>query len=162
MPETRAEWAVFVLGIAVIAALAVVIVRQRSANHRAQAAQVRTTAARPRPARPTVTTAPHTTSTAVTSTTATTTATTTTTVSLTLAARTDTWLSVRQDSATGPILYLGTLSAGDSRTFSAAYFWVRFGAASNVDATLNGHALPLPAGTYSAPITVDGLGHRKA
>ena len=72
----------------------------------------------------------------------------------------DTWISVKQSSSSGTLLYEGTLAAGAGKTFTGTVFWVRFGAASNVLATLNGRALALPGGTYSVPITSAGLGAR--
>lgn len=72
------------------------------------------------------------------------------TVSLRLTAKADTWFEVRPGSATGRLLYGGTLSAGSSRGFHARALWVRFGAAGNLSARLDGKALLLPSGTYSA------------
>jgi hypothetical protein len=83
-------------------------------------------------------------------------------LTLHIAARDDTWLSIRRDSSTGDVLFEGTLAKGDTRTFTAKQFSVRFGAAANVAATLNGKALPLPGGTYSATIDRRGLGARSA
>jgi RodZ C-terminal domain len=66
------------------------------------------------------------------------------------ASRGDSWLEVRSSSSPGTVLYKGTLTTGSTRTFHAASIWVRFGAASNLDARLNGSTLDLPIGTYSA------------
>jgi hypothetical protein len=60
------------------------------------------------------------------------------------------------------VLYEGTLPAGAARTFSGTSFDVRFGAAANVEATLNGKPLRLPGGTYSVTIGRAGLGPRTA
>jgi hypothetical protein len=79
-------------------------------------------------------------------------------ITLLLAARSDTWISVQSGSSTGPFLWQGTLPTGKSKRFTATSFWVRFGAAADVSATLDGTVLALPGGTYSAPITSDGLG----
>lgn len=79
-----------------------------------------------------------------------------------MTATADTWLSVRRDTASGDVLFEGTLASGDSRSFSGAKFAVRFGAAANVRAHLNGKSLPLPSGTYSTTITSAGLGPRSA
>ena len=103
------------------------------------------------------------TTTAATTTGATSTAATTTAsppLTLRLRALQDTWVSVQRSSSSGTVLYEGTLAAGESKTFTGTVFWVRFGAASNVSATLDGQPLTLPGGTYSAPITSAGLGKR--
>lgn len=52
--------------------------------------------------------------------------------------------------------------AHDTRTFTGTSFRVRFGAAANLIARLNGQPLRLPGGTYSATITRTGLGSRSA
>jgi hypothetical protein len=83
-------------------------------------------------------------------------------VELRVSARDDTWLSIRSGSATGDVLFEGTLAKGDSRRYSATQFHVRFGSADYVKASLDGKALPLPSGTYSATITRAGLGARSA
>ena len=77
-------------------------------------------------------------------------------------ARDDTWLSIRRGSSTGNVLFEGTLAKGDSRSYTATQFHIRFGAAANVAATLNGKPLPLPGGTYSVDIGSNGLGPRSA
>jgi hypothetical protein len=189
MPETRLERALFVLGLAAIAALCVLIVHYRHntstaaplastaalttspAATDAVTERTRKKAAPAHPTRPTSETiAPTQTATATPTTTAAAPATTTsplaatttapTTAATTSAAATtelvltasrgDSWLEVRSGSSTGTILYTGTLTAGSTKTFQAASIWVRFGAASNLDASLNGSTLALPLGTYSA------------
>lgn len=79
-----------------------------------------------------------------------------------MTARSDTWVSVRKASRTGPVLFEGTMAGGDTRTFKGVSLSVRFGAAANVEATLNGRPLPLPGGTYSVQIGRSGLGPRSA
>ncbi len=74
------------------------------------------------------------------------------------ASRGDTWIAVRSRSAHGKALFQGTLAKGRTRTFNDHVLWVRFGAAANVDARLNGHPLSLPSGTLSVMITPRGLG----
>jgi len=157
VPEERWEWVVFWIGIGVGLALVALIVLGGSPKApvgRAVAAPptptatvitpapapatVPTTAAKPKP-RPAP--AP---------------------VTLRLTARNDTWLSVRSSSSGRRVLYEGTLAAGAARTFSGTSFEVRFGAAANVEATLNGKALPLPGGTYSVTVGRQGLGGRTA
>lgn len=74
------------------------------------------------------------------------------------ATRGDSWLEVRSGSATGRVLFAKTLPAGQTQTFRGRRFWVRFGAASNVDARLGSKTLRLPVGTYSTVVTRGGLG----
>ena len=81
---------------------------------------------------------------------------------LQVTAKDDTWLSIRRGSATGSVLFEGTLAKGDSRSYTATQFHVRFGAAANVSAKLDGKPLPLPGGTYSVDIGSGGLGPRSA
>lgn len=154
MPEERWEWIVFWLGIGVAAALIALIVLGGSPQTpvgRAEAAPsppptatvitpaaVPTTTAKPKPRQAAAA------------------------VTLRLTARNDTWLSVRSASSGRRVLYQGTLAAGAARTFSGTSFEVRFGAAANVEATLNGKALPLPGGTYSVTVGKQGLGARTA
>jgi hypothetical protein len=80
-------------------------------------------------------------------------------VSLVLTASADTWFEVRSGSATGSILYAGTLPAGSSRAFHARSLWARFGAAGNLSARLGRKRFRLPSGTYSA--TFDRHGFRR-
>jgi hypothetical protein len=75
-------------------------------------------------------------------------------------ARDDTWVSVRRGSSSGAVLFEGTMLANETKTFTGEAFRVRFGAAANVIARLNGQPLSLPGGTYSATITQAGLGPR--
>ena len=76
---------------------------------------------------------------------------------LSLTAARDTWVEIRLDSASGTILFTGTLGAGARKTFTAAALWARFGAAADVAAELNGRTLRLPAGTYNARFTSGGF-----
>jgi hypothetical protein len=74
------------------------------------------------------------------------------------AARGDCWLSARSGSAEGRVLYEGTLLSGRSLRLDGAQVWVRFGAAANVDVTLNGReTAPLPAGTGDVVVTAKGI-----
>jgi hypothetical protein len=158
MPETRTERLIFLLGLIAAGVLVALIVTRPRDSGTAGSPRLDTQA-------PAVTTT-STTTTGQTVTTATTAPATTTTaagpVSLRLAAKADTWLDVRRSSPTGELLYQGTLAGGDSRTFTGSRFRVRFGAAANVSATLNGKPLPLPGGTYSVTIGSAGLGKRSA
>jgi hypothetical protein len=78
-------------------------------------------------------------------------------VRLTLAARADSWVEVRSASANGNVLYSGILPQGSVKHFSSTRVWVRFGAAANLTARLNGRRLLLPTGTYDALIGARGL-----
>src|SRR5437868_6371585 len=49
------------------------------------------------------------------------------------AARGDCWVDLRAGSASGRLLYSGILAASRSISFSGRRFWLRLGAASNVD-----------------------------
>jgi hypothetical protein len=74
------------------------------------------------------------------------------------AARGDCWLSARSGSADGRLLYEGTLLSGRSLRLDGARLWLRFGAASNVDLTLNGKKIAaLPAGTGDVLATARGI-----
>jgi Domain of unknown function (DUF4115) len=155
MPETRVERALFVLGLAAIAALGFLVVHLWHNGQSARATPVDTSvAASPRATTPTIVTTSKTVSTrqarrppasraAL--------------VSLRLTAKSGTWLEIRTSSATGSVLYAGTLPAGSSRTFHARALWARFGAAGNLSARLGGKSLRLPSGTYSAMFDKHGL-----
>jgi hypothetical protein len=155
VPEERWESVVFWLGIGAVVALVALIVVGGSAKApigRAEAAEPTPTATvvapTPPPTQPTVTAKPKPRPAPA-------------AVTLRLTARNDTWLSVRTSSG-HTVLYEGTLPAGAARTFSGTSFDVRFGAAANVEATLNGKPLRLPGGTYSVTIRRAGLGPRTA
>jgi hypothetical protein len=146
MPETRLERAVLVLGLLAIAVLAVVIARTWH----------NTTAAVIARSRHNTTAAPS----AITAAVVATTPASTEAVQLALTASRATWIEVRAGSTTGAVLYTGTLPSGTTKTFRGATIWVRFGAASNLHAKLNGRPLQLPDGTYDAVFDTAGL--RKA
>jgi hypothetical protein len=64
------------------------------------------------------------------------------------AVRGDCWMSVRRGSAEGEVLYEGVLASGESLRFTARRLWLRLGAASNVELSINGRAVEgMPAGT---------------
>jgi hypothetical protein len=67
------------------------------------------------------------------------------------------WLSVRQGSTTGRLVYERTLEQGRTAHFVASRLWIRIGAPWNVDATLNGKAVQLPAATGDVVVTPAGL-----
>lgn len=164
MPETRVERLLFLLGLGVIGVLVAVVILGRHPSKGASSATPTTT---PPPTVPVTSTslyATTTTANAPTTTTRSSRATAPSRVATRLAvtARADTWVSIRRDTPTGAVLFEGTLEAGDSRSFSGTKLAVRFGAAANVQAKLNGRPLPLPSGTYSTTISPAGLGPRSA
>jgi cytoskeleton protein RodZ len=67
------------------------------------------------------------------------------------------WLSVHLGSATGRALYEGTLERGRTARFSSTRVWIRIGAPWNLDATLNGKAVRLPAATGDVVVTPAAL-----
>jgi hypothetical protein len=67
------------------------------------------------------------------------------------------WLSVHQGSATGKLVYERTLEQGRTARFVSARLWIRMGAPWNVDATLNGKAVQLPALTGDVVVRPAGL-----
>lgn len=67
------------------------------------------------------------------------------------------WLSVHLGSATGRAVYARTLEQGRSARFSSTRLWIRIGAPWNLDATLNGKAVQLPASTGDVVVTPAGL-----
>lgn len=67
------------------------------------------------------------------------------------------WLSVHVGSATGRAVYEGTLEQGRTARFSSTRLWIRIGAPWNIDATLNGKAVQLPASTGDVVVTPAGL-----
>jgi hypothetical protein len=77
------------------------------------------------------------------------------TISLVLTAnRGDCWVEVRAGSATGAILFSGTLANGRSLRFSRPKVWLRLGAASNVDIEINGRPSTIPPGTVDLVLPV--------
>lgn len=55
------------------------------------------------------------------------------------------WLAVRRGSASGPVLYERMLETGRHAGFAGGRLWIRIGAPWNLDATLNGKPVRLPA-----------------
>jgi hypothetical protein len=167
VPHTRNEWIVFVAGLLLVGFLVAEILVHRSDTNPSVRTVRHSTPGTTAPHRDT-TTAPRITTTTRSTTTvasivpSTTTTTTARLLRLRLRATADTWLLVRRTSPSGALVYQGTLVAGASRSFTGASFSVRFGAAANVAATLNGRPLPLPSGTYSVTIGSTGLGPRSA
>jgi hypothetical protein len=57
-------------------------------------------------------------------------------------------MSVRRGSADGEVLYEGVLISGKSIRFTARRIWLRLGAASNLELSVNGQAVnDVPSGT---------------
>jgi uncharacterized protein DUF4115 len=158
VPETKTDWILFILGLLALAGLILAIAL---GDARAPTSGSPKSAHTAVPVE-TVSTPNTTTKAAVTTTYSSPTSTAIApTTELRLRAVRDTWLAVRP-AATGSTVYEGILQAGETKSFTGTAFWVRFGAASNVFATLNGKRLSLPGGTYSVPITAAGLGGRTA
>lgn len=69
------------------------------------------------------------------------------------AARNDSWVEIRANSATGRVLYDGVVSQGDSVHVRGRRFWARFGAIGNFDLTIDGRPVhPTLSGTVDAII----------
>ena len=74
------------------------------------------------------------------------------------AARGDSWLVVRAGSSHGRILFAGVLSEGRTVRFRSAKLWVRLGAATNLDLSVNGSRLDTGLyGTLDALVTPSGF-----
>jgi len=67
------------------------------------------------------------------------------------------WLSIHLGSATGRLVYEKTLEQGRTARFISTRLWIRIGAPWNLDATLNGKAVQLPASTGDVVVTPTGL-----
>ena len=67
------------------------------------------------------------------------------------------WLTVRLGSETGRVLYQRTLEQNATARFVARRLWIRLGAPWNLDATLDGNPLRLPATTGNVVVTSAGL-----
>jgi cytoskeleton protein RodZ len=62
------------------------------------------------------------------------------------AARGPCWLQVHRGSATGPILYQGTLEQGQKQLFTGSKLWITLDRPENLVTILNGHTRRLPIG----------------
>src|SRR6476659_2265773 len=67
------------------------------------------------------------------------------------------WLSIHLGSATGRSVYQRTLEQGRTARFVSRRLWIRIGAPWNLDATLNGKAVQLPASTGDVLASPTGL-----
>jgi len=151
VPETRAERIIFALGLCVAAGIAVLIVFARdgdSATSRPPAAAAPRVAVDESAAATTSSLAPKQKPTPRRR----------QAVSLRLtAARADSWVEVRSESASGKVLFVGIVTQGKTRSFNDSRLYVRFGNATAFDARLEGAPLRLRPGTYSALVTRRGL-----
>ena len=62
------------------------------------------------------------------------------------ASRGSCWLQVHKTSATGPILFQGTLDQGQQQLFTARKLWITLDRPENLVTILNGHTSRLPVG----------------
>jgi hypothetical protein len=74
------------------------------------------------------------------------------------AARGDSWLQIRAGSYSGRTLYEGVLPLGETVRLRSQRLWIRYGAASNVELTIDGRPARLPAfGTFDAFVLPRGV-----
>ena len=71
------------------------------------------------------------------------------------------WLQVHKTSATGPILFQGTLDQGQKQLFTARKLWITLDRPENLVTILNGHTRRLPVGGVKT-LTVTPRGIRPA
>jgi hypothetical protein len=160
VPSTRAERILALLGLALCAGLAGLVVPAWLDYRDSEPAEARPAAAG-EPVRATVsapeaapaTTAAETTEPARPATTAA--AAGTAAVRL-VAARGDCWLDVRRE-ADGPSLFAGILAQGQSRSFEGESLVLELGAPSALDMTLNGEPVELPQAPATVVATPDGV-----
>jgi hypothetical protein len=62
------------------------------------------------------------------------------------------WLQVHKTSATGPILFQGTLDQGQQQLFAARKLWITLDRPENLVTILNGHTRHLPVGGVKTQI----------
>jgi hypothetical protein len=68
------------------------------------------------------------------------------------------WVEAHSDSATGPLLFQGTLEPGRELRLVARRIWLRLGAATNVSLALNGRSTPNEFfGTVDVLVTPQGI-----
>jgi hypothetical protein len=79
-------------------------------------------------------------------------------VALILAASGDgSWIAARRGSAAGPLLWKGTLEAGDLLRLRGRTLWLRVTAPANVLPRVNGQTLALPPRTSTLLVTGEGI-----
>jgi cytoskeletal protein RodZ len=66
------------------------------------------------------------------------------------------WLQVHKTSATGPILFQGTLDQGQKQVFTARKLWITLDRPENLVTILNGHTRLLPVGGVKTLIVTAG------
>jgi cytoskeletal protein RodZ len=72
--------------------------------------------------------------------------------------RGDSWLRVRAGSATGGLLYEGTLQQGQTQRFTKTRLWIELGAPAYLDARLNGHRVKnFPTSPAIVVVTAKGV-----
>ena len=69
--------------------------------------------------------------------------------------RSDSWVEVRQGSATGALVYSGVLRTGDRIALKGTHLWARFGRAGDLRILANGRVVPLQ-GTVDTVFTGGG------
>jgi cytoskeleton protein RodZ len=67
------------------------------------------------------------------------------------------WVSVRQRSEQGSLLFEGTLERGESRAFVDQQLWIRIGAPWNLVASRAGRRLSLPPALANVLVTANGI-----
>jgi Domain of unknown function (DUF4115)/Helix-turn-helix domain len=68
------------------------------------------------------------------------------------------WVEAHSDSATGPLLFQGTLESGRELRLAARRIWLRLGAASNLSLEVNGQSTPRDLfGTVDVLVTPQGV-----
>lgn len=73
------------------------------------------------------------------------------------AARGDCWVEMHAGSQQGKTVYLGILKQGQTVTFPAKRLWIRLGAPEKLDATLGGRPTTIPRGTGNVIVTETGI-----
>ena len=72
------------------------------------------------------------------------------------AARGDCWVEVHRRSATGELVYSGTMEEGQTQRFIGRRFWITVGDARVLDARLNGRRVDFP-GAETVVVTAQGI-----
>jgi cytoskeleton protein RodZ len=67
------------------------------------------------------------------------------------------WLRVQRGSPAGRYVHEGTLEQGQSLRFAGTRLWIRLGAPSNLEASLNGARASLPDDTATVVVTTAGV-----
>jgi hypothetical protein len=70
------------------------------------------------------------------------------------ALRGNSWIAVHRNSASGELLFAGTLERGRSMTFSSKKLWLNIGTPENVQARINGDRSLIPGGKGAAPVVI--------